>query len=299
MKDAALTPAGDCLRIDLLRATFATDGVVLLRAVLNRRSMKWARRAFDWSIQHPGPGAGLVLAGKAGAFYQDHANPAAFDAYRLLLQDTGLADLIADLMDSERLWLLYEQIWFKHGAALPTPWHQDLPYVPMAGDDLATAWLSLDPIDQAYSLEFVAGSHRGPLYNPTAFDPIDPKATMFAPDVWPPLPDIETRRTAFPIVSFAIVPGDIVVFHPAILHGGAPTPPGGRRRTISLRFFGDRAYCAQRPEAGLYEADKLTTGNAPRDPMVAMARQPNGTLFRHPAFPYLRGPGHASSTIAS
>jgi len=270
-------------------AEFLRDGVTVVRGALDTAGMELAERAYQWSLVHPGPGAHHVLAGRPGAFYQDHANPAAWPAYRPLLLDTGLVDLVGDLMGSGSLWLLYEQVWLKHGRDTQrTPWHQDLPYVPMAGEHLATTWLNLDPVPRERSLEFVPGSHRGPLYNPTAFDAANPEAAMFAPGVWPPLPDIDKERARWPIMSWTVAPGDVVVFHPAILHGGAPTHAGERRRTISLRFFGDDACCAPRPEVGLHDVDKLTTDDGRNDPMTAMARQPVGTPFRHPGFVQLR-----------
>jgi ectoine hydroxylase-related dioxygenase (phytanoyl-CoA dioxygenase family) len=277
------------LQIAALRTAWTRDGVVFLRGALDARAMRLAEQAFAWSLGHPGPGAHDVLPGSTGAFYQDHANPAAYSAYHALLSESGLADLTADLMGSASLWLLYEQIWLKQGGArLATPWHQDLPYVPMAGAHLATCWISLDPVARQRSLEFIPGSHRGPLYNPTAFDPGDPTAAMFSEGAWPSLPDIDAQREAWPIASWATEPGDLIVFHPAILHGGAPTRRGERRRTISLRFFGDDAFCAGRPDAGLHDIDKLTTDDGQCEPMVAMARQPDGAVFRHPGFPRLR-----------
>ncbi|QLH50730.1 MAG: phytanoyl-CoA dioxygenase family protein [Candidatus Accumulibacter cognatus] len=268
---------------------FVRDGVTVVRGAFDPGGMQLAERAYRWSMEHPGPNANRVLGGQPGSFYQDHANPSAWPAYRPLLYGTSLTDLVADLMGSRSLWLLYEQIWLKHGGETQrTPWHQDLSYVPMAGDHLATAWLNLDPVPRERSLEFVLGSHRGPLYNPTAFDPVDPVAAMFAPGVWPSLPDIEAQRARWPIVSWDVNPGDLVVFHPAMLHGGAPTRANERRRTISLRFFGDDACCAARPEAGLCEVDKLTGEEACNDPMAAMARQSPGAPFRHPGFVQLR-----------
>ena len=47
-------------------------------------------------------------------------------------------------------------------------------------------------------------------------------------------------------VPWAVEPGDMVVFHANVLHGGAPTRPGRRRRTVSLRYFGDDAVFAPR-----------------------------------------------------
>jgi ectoine hydroxylase-related dioxygenase (phytanoyl-CoA dioxygenase family) len=107
---------------------------------------------------------------------------------------------------------------------------------------------------------------------------------MFAEGVWPALPDIEAARASYDIISWAIEPGDIVIFHPGMLHGGAPTRSGQRRRTISLRFFGDQAYCAERPETGLAEIDRLKHNQPDRHPIEQLARQPPGSLFRHPAF---------------
>ena len=272
-----------------LSARFHDDGVVHVSGALDRQAMALAEAAFTWSLEHPGQSAGEVLGGRPGAFYQDHGNPASFDAYRALLHDTPLASLVADLLGSDHLWLLYEQIWLKEGAdTRRTPWHQDLAYIPLEGNHLAVAWLSLDAVPMERALEFVRGSHRGPLYNPTAFDAIDEHASMFEPGVWPQLPDIEATRDQWPVVSWAVQPGDLIVFHPAILHGGAPTRTGDRRRTISLRFFGDHARCAERPEQGLADVDRLKREDGGRDPIEQMALLPPGTLFRHPGFPQIR-----------
>jgi ectoine hydroxylase-related dioxygenase (phytanoyl-CoA dioxygenase family) len=266
-------------------AAFRRDGVVRIRSALDAAELALANTAYQWSLDNPGPHAAPVLGGISGAFYQDHANPHAFPMYRALLQETRLAATVAGVLGSANLWLLYEQIWMKEGAAKRrTPWHQDLAYVPMEGDHLAVAWLTLDPVEQGESLEFVTGSHGGPLYNPTAFDARDPAAAMFEPGVWPPLPDIEANRSRWPISSWAVTPGDIIVFHPGILHGGAPTRDGVRRRTLSLRFFGDHAYCAARPESGVAEIDRLQRDAGNGDPMTAMARAAPGTLFRHEGF---------------
>ena len=271
-----------------LQSKFRRDGVVFIESALDDRTVKLAEKAFEWSLNNPGPGARPVLGGSPGAFYQDHSNPGCFPAYRELLTDTTIPDIVMHILGCDNLWLLYEQIWLKGGNKHPTPWHQDLPYIPVEGDDLAVLWTNLDEVAREESLEFVQGSHRGPLFNPTAFDAKNPSATMFADGVWPTLPDVEAARDQFPIVSWAVRPGDLVVFHPAILHGGAPTRAGQRRRSLSLRFFGDRAFCAERPEDGLAKIDRLKQDDGGSDPIQHMAHCAPGTLFRHPSFPKLR-----------
>lgn len=267
------------------RKDFATHGVVFIPAALSASQMRAAQNAFDWSIAHPGPHAGDVLAGAEGAFFQDHANPDALPHYSDLAMQTGLASLIADVLGTQNLWLLYEQVWRKEGCATRrTPWHQDAAYVPMAGHHMATAWINLDPVAEAISLEFVRGSHLGPLFNPSAFSAEDERAAMFEDGVWPPLPEIEADRSSFPIARWAVEPGDILLFHPAILHGGAPTAAGGRRRTISLRVFGDDVTCSPRPDHGVAEVDRLEAEGSSSDPIRILAGKPEGTPFRHSAF---------------
>lgn len=267
-----------------LQEAFVKHGVVYVKDALDESAISHAEHAYNWSIENPGPGAREVLFGESGSFYQDHANPASFPMYRPLLCETGLARLVADIMGTMSLWLLYEQIWLKEGRERrPTPWHQDLAYVPMAGNHIATVWLNLDPVAKDDSLEFVRASHLGPLYNPTAFDAKDPSKAMFKPGIWPPLPDMERDRNAFDIASWSVTPSDIIMFHPAVLHGGAATRDGQRRRTISLRFFGDDAYCAERPEDGVAEIDRIRRANSD-DPIEQLAFALPGTPFRHASF---------------
>jgi ectoine hydroxylase-related dioxygenase (phytanoyl-CoA dioxygenase family) len=82
------------------------------------------------------------------------------------------------------------------------------------------------------------------------------------------LPDIEADRSAFPIIGWALEPGDLVAFHMLTLHASAGVDADRRRRVFSARFLGDDMRHAPRrwktsPEfPGL--ADELPAG-APLD----------------------------------
>jgi ectoine hydroxylase-related dioxygenase (phytanoyl-CoA dioxygenase family) len=230
------------------RREFHDDGVTVIRGALSRDGLALARAAFDWSIANPGPAASRPFDGIDGAFYQDLCNPAASrtPAYDHVLRATPIAPLVTALWDDPQIWFMYEQVFLKEGGEnRRTPWHQDASYLNVDGDHLAVVWITFEHVAQQDCLEFVRGSHRGTLYNTSAFNPDDATIPIF--DGLPRLPDIEADRGAFDIVSWSVVPGDLVVFHPAMLHGGAPTQPGQRRSTLSLRFFGRDAVYAQRP----------------------------------------------------
>jgi hypothetical protein len=260
-----------------LRRAYRDDGAILVERLLDDRSLALAEAAFRWSLANPGPASSRPFEGIDGAFYQDLCNPAApqNEHYQALLHGSPVAKLVVGLWDDPAVWFMYEQVFLKEaGENRRTPWHQDAPYLSVEGDDLAVVWISFDHVTKPDSLEFVRGSHRDTLYNTSAFDPSDETAPIY--EGLPRLPDIEADRSRFDIISWEVNPGDVLVFHPAMLHGGAPTHPGGRRRTLTLRFFGRDAVYVSRPGNGVA-------------PMVEglHERLSPGAPFRHEAFPEL------------
>jgi hypothetical protein len=259
------------------REAFARDGVVCLPGAMDAEALAAALRAYEWSLANPGPGASRIRQASDATFYNDLFNPACLAGYRGMLEASPLPALVADLWASPGVWFMYEQVFLKEGGeARRTPWHQDSSYLTIAGPHLAVAWITFDPVAEVDALEFVRGSHLGQLYNGSRFELGDDTAPLHPGSPLPRLPDIEADRGAWDLVSWAVQPGDLIVFHPAVLHGGAPTHPGQRRRTLTLRFFGDEAYYD--PRAG---------SAGPPIPGFNQ-RMRAGDRFRDPAFLKLR-----------
>jgi ectoine hydroxylase-related dioxygenase (phytanoyl-CoA dioxygenase family) len=270
---------------DALRLTFRRDGVTCLRGLLGERDLAEARAAYEWSLANPSPSANTYQGGE-GRFYQDLANRRAQPIYRDLVHATPAADACAALWGAPDVWFMYEQVFLKEGGdTRRTPWHQDSSYLPVDGEQIAVVWICFDAVDAAHSLEFVRGSHRGPMYDGSAFDPKDDTAPIYGDGSLPRLPNIEANRSAWDITSFAVEPGDAVVFHPALLHGGAATRRDVRRRTLSLRFFGGDAHYAKRP----FLTDKqIPESKATSVFQLLSGRLKPGDAFRHPEFPKVR-----------
>lgn len=226
--------------------TYAEHGVVFEPRLLSAEDLREAERAFSWSLEHPSHNSmELGTDDGPGVFFEDIDNLAAREVYLPFLERCGLGEFLSALWGGSPVWYLYEQIFLKQGGAVRrTPWHQDISYMPVSGAHLAVAWFSLDALPQ--SLEVVRGSHRGTVYGQPSFAPgedaalhIDGSIKSVVPR--PPVPDIEADRTAWDIASWPAKPGDVLFFHPAALHGGAPVTRGQRRRTLALRFFGEDA----------------------------------------------------------
>ena len=261
-----------------LRETYARDGVVLLPRALDETALAEALAAWEWSVAHPGPGASRIPSpSQEATFYQDLFNPRCLEGYASMLRASPLPAIIADIWGAPDVWFMYEQVFLKEGGeARRTPWHQDSSYLTVAGEHLAVAWITFERCSPGETLEFVRGSHRGVLYNTSRFDPVDETLPIHESPSMPRLPDIEANRRDFDIVGYPVEPGDVVLFHPSMLHGGAPTHEGQRRRTLTLRFFGADATYDERPSPAGPRLDgfhkDLKTGHP----------------FRHPSFLKLR-----------
>jgi hypothetical protein len=265
----------DSMESKLLRDTFLRDGVVKLSALLAPDDLAGAHSCYNWSLTHLGPhGSGTsFVSSKGSATFEDKANPDAPGVYAPWLYATGLTKAALALWgDSRQAWFMYEQVFMKRGASRRTCWHQDSSYLAIDGQHLIVFWICFDAVAESESLEFVRGSHKGPLYNGSTFNEVDPTEPLYKSGNLPRLPDVDATPDAFDLVSYGIEPGDVIAFHPQTLHGGAATHAGAKRETLSIRLFGDDAVFAHRPGpcgprvAGLHDALK------PGEP------------FRYPAF---------------
>jgi hypothetical protein len=255
-----------------LKHAFDRDGVIFLPGFLGPAALADALWAFEWTLANPSP-ALSVFPNDPGA-RQDLANPAALGAYRPMLDRSPFPALLAALWGSRSVWFMYEQLFLKARMGQRTPWHQDTPYIPADGRHMAVCWISFDPVAREEALEFCLGTHRGPVHNGVTFQPGDPTDPLYKQGDLPRMPDVEAERARWSIAGWAVAPGDVLIFHPSLMHGGGAPGPA-RRRTLSLRFFGDDVVYARRPG----------TPAAPR--LAGLHDLAPGAPFRHPAFPKL------------
>jgi ectoine hydroxylase-related dioxygenase (phytanoyl-CoA dioxygenase family) len=252
-----------------MKTQFWEDGAVLLPAALEPPWMDLVALGIERNLRNPGPYATTHYEGTSRAFFDDYCNYATIPEYRMLTRLSPMVDIVAEILGTQGLWLFYDQIFVKddsHGQARRTPWHQDTTYWITGGSQLAGFWITLDDTPAAESLEFVRGSHRGPTYAGTAFDPDDETVPFQPGELYPRIPDIEADRASFDIFSFGVQRGDVVMFHPGMLHGGGSVANGSARRTLSVRFFGDDVVYAPKPRpAPTYPGHSV--GLEPGDPL--------------------------------
>ncbi len=257
-----------------LTRDFQRDGAVCVRGAVSPVHLALARDAIDANLADLSPRAKRASADGDGAFVEDFCNWQRLAPMERFIRDSGVAAVAAQLMGSCTVRLYHDHVLVKEpGTRQRTPWHQDQPYYNIDGRQNASMWLPVDPVPRASTLEFVAGSHRGEWYMPRTF--LDDRAKWFPEGTLADLPEIDARPDDFPILGWALQPGDAVFFHMLTLHAAGGVPGPQRRRVLSVRFLGDDVVHAPRPWA-----------TSPEFPGLA-DELPAGAPMDHPLFPLL------------
>jgi ectoine hydroxylase-related dioxygenase (phytanoyl-CoA dioxygenase family) len=227
---------------DQLTRDFARDGAVCVRAAVPAALLERVAGAIDENLAAPSELAQVASgADDPGRFVEDFCNWSRFPAYLELAEAT--APLARALMGSSTVRLYHDHLLVKEaGTRQATPWHQDQPYYDVEGRDVISMWLPVDAVPRESSLEFVAGTHLGPWLMPRTF--MQRESKWFPEGSLADVPAIDDNRDAFPIIGWALEPGDAVFFHALALHGSRGSST--RRRVISIRFLGDDARRVER-----------------------------------------------------
>ncbi len=197
---------------------FRRDGAMVIRQLLDADELALLREGIEHNLAHPSPRAKIASRpDDPGRFFEDFCNWQEIPAYRAFIHRTPLALLAQRLMGSRTVRLYHDHLLVKEaGTRQRTAWHQDQPYYNIEGRQNISMWIPVDPVSRAASLEFVAGSHRGPWLMPRSF--LSNEAHWFPEGSLQELPDIDGDRSRHRVLGWEIEPGDCVCFHMLTLH---------------------------------------------------------------------------------
>ncbi len=225
---------------------FQADGVVKLAGLFGHEWIERMRTMTDRSMAHRGDQVREYDTNQGGRF---HANMFQWDVdrdLRAFVFESPAAHVAAVLMGSERVSFFFDHLLVKEpGTVNPTPWHQDLPYWPVAGEQICSLWFAMDRVDESSgAVRYVAGSHRwSTWYRAQSFDGSD----KYSDQSMPAVPDLD-NDPGQRIVSFDLEPGDVVAHHVMTMHGAkGNTTTSRRRRGLATRWCGDDAVYDPRP----------------------------------------------------
>lgn len=210
-------------------ARYQRDGAVLLKGALDPDKLRLLEAGVEEAYRSSSDRVTRVSsAGGAGeTLVREYA---ALESPSLAaLLDSGLVGEIgAGLMQAPQAQLVLDQIFYKtRGPIVPTPWHQDTPFLRVRGDQLVRLWFPCDFSPKALTVQVVRGSHRwNVVYNAGggredgALMVQSKRRETDVGDHWlPPAPDVRRYRESFDILSWDVEPGDVLAFQGNMLHG--------------------------------------------------------------------------------
>lgn len=240
--------------MDTFADRFKRDGVLIVEGAFNERDMEIIEAAYQGNLDNPSPIAQNLYSEEGGTFIQSVEDSSKKPAFRKMFDETPVVEICARVFGTGDVWYFHEQLFYKDAGVKPvrrTPWHQDTPYHAIDGSKFVVFWIPMHDIPEESALEVVRGSHKKTLYNPSFFDPKDDTKPLYDESEMPRLPEIESERDKWDIMTCAMKKGDVLVFHPSCLHGGGASPAGSKRRSLSLRMVGDDMIRVTRPGADL------------------------------------------------
>jgi ectoine hydroxylase-related dioxygenase (phytanoyl-CoA dioxygenase family) len=256
---------------------FREHGALCIRNAFTAAQVAELQAGIEQNLARPSPRAKVASnADDPGWFFEDFCNWQDNPHYKRFIHYSALASIAQRLLGSQQIRLYHDHVLVKEpNTRQRTPWHQDQPYYNISGADTISFWIPVDPVSRAATLEFVAGSHLGPWLMPRSF--MNNQAKWFAEGSLADLPKIEEHREDFPILGWALQPGDMVCFNMLTLHASAGVDGNYRRRAFSVRLLGDDVRHAPRPWVTSPEFPGL------RETLA------DGAVMDHPLFPLLLG----------
>lgn len=239
------------------------DGVICARGLFDAKWVDRMSDAVDRIVEHPTfygrqvSMQGADFSGDLFVWKQD-------DEFRDFVYESPAARVANMVLRSSRVNFFYDQLFVKPpGCHVATPWHHDLTFWPIRGEQVCSIWMAFDPVTaESSGLEFVRGSHR----SPNRYKAITPdhNAYMRASDLEDP-PDIDSNRERYDLAGWDMERGDVLIFNGLVVHGSTGNHTTDRtRRAFSSRWAGDEMRFAPRhPTMPLF----WPHGLAPGDPL--------------------------------
>lgn len=231
-------------------AQYQRDGAILLKAVLSSEEQCLLAQGLEESYHSPGKRSSRASNAEGqGETFLESFPCLGSPSLKRLLEIAPFAEIAAKMMRAPSAQLILDQIFYKgSGTVIPTPWHQDTPYLRVRGDDMVRVWVTADFSPRELTLQIVRGSHRwNVIYHPRlAADGNIRKTgkgkmlTMSREDsnAAPIVPDIDRYRDSFDILNWDVEPGDALVFNGNMLHAAGGLKDYSHKRRAYTTMWG-------------------------------------------------------------
>ncbi len=216
---------------------YKKDGALVIRDAF-KPWINILKEGFEEVLKNPGPHARENVSKKEnGRFFEDYCNWHRIPEFIKFVKESPAAQIVAEATDSNSIQVFHDHIFVKDpDTNKPTPWHQDMPYYCVDGEDTGSYWIPLDEVNKENTLKVILGSHKWPkLVQPTKW--FNDKPWYNNETEFMDMPDIKSIKNE--IMEADLKLGDAILFNFKTVHGTSGNNTKNKRRAFSMRFIGD------------------------------------------------------------
>ena len=243
---------------------YQDDGVIIIKEIF-KDWIEPLRKGFQKVLDNPSKHGRENVNDNKGRFFEDYCNWERIKEFKDCIFNSSGAQIFAEATNSKSAQIFHEHIFIKDpGTHKETPWHQDMPYYCVDGNDTGSFWIPLDEVDQKNNLKLVLGSHKWPkLIRPTKWS--NNQSWYQDNSLFMDLPSSEEFEKNILIPELNL--GDAVLFNFKTVHGSTGNNTSKSRRAFSMRFIGDDVKYIDRggPTSPPFEGINLKNGELMRE----------------------------------
>lgn len=245
---------------DAEREAYRRDGAAVLRGILPMAWVEALREATDRLMSDPQAPSMDFAAGTGPRFFTLTYAWRQDPVFRAWALHSPLIDLTRQVLPEVRsLTFFFDQIFAREaGATKVTPFHQDAPYLPVTGDQVLRLWVPLDEVTvDNGAVQYLRGSHRGPVYRARSFDEGNAVAARYATADFEPLPDFAATYDEHDWLIGVCEPTDVILHHPRTVHGSVANTATRSRRAVASMYCGEQSRWAPHPGMGFHNRELM------------------------------------------
>jgi len=213
---------------------YQNDGVIIIKDLF-KDWIEPLRKGFQKVLDNPSKHGRENVTDDNGRYFEDYCNWERIEEFKDCLFNSPGAQIVAEATNSKNTQIFHEHIFIKDpGTHKETPWHQDMPYYCVDGNDTGSFWIPLDNVSKDNCLKVLKGSHKLPmLVKPTKWS--NDSSWYRNNKNFMDMPNIDKNN----IFSTEMNIGDAILFNFKVLHSSSGNSDKKSRKAFSARFIGD------------------------------------------------------------
>tara|TARA_Y100000768_G_scaffold121082_1_gene89515 strand:+ start:64 stop:852 length:789 start_codon:yes stop_codon:yes gene_type:complete len=225
---------------------YQNDGAIIVKNIF-KEWIEPLKKGFQKVLDNPSQHGRENVTINNGRFFEDYCNWERIEEFKDCMFNSPAAQIVSEATNSKFIQIFHDHIFIKDpGTSKETPWHQDMPYYCVDGNDTGSFWIPLDEVNKENNIKLILGSHKWQkLLRPTKWSNNQP---WYKDDSsFMSLPQIKEFEKDILVPELKL--GDAVLFNFKTVHGSTGNNSSKSRRAFSMRFIGDDVHYFERSGA--------------------------------------------------